>query len=236
MGLGSERKRTGLLLLLLDARISSRGGEKGLDLLQSGLSRTSKEDSAHRAEGGMEVKEQEVLVSGLVNCYPHVRELGDSVTNSSDICSDLLRRVVRDGMKLAASDHAVGHVRFLEVTFERCPSLCSRLLVDNEMVVVLMDLGVKVGQKHLVKGDLICVVLLRTFLRDEESASSHSEHAEATHKLSPGGSLEHSNSGEDMEEGRGDVGRHMGNVTCDVTVTRCEVYPEARRGIHSKMK
>ncbi|KAJ7434063.1 hypothetical protein FB451DRAFT_1195726 [Mycena latifolia] len=168
----------------------------------------NEEDGADIVEGGMEVKKDEILVCGLIDFDIHGVEPLHRIPNGPDVDRDLLRRVVHNSVQLTVSNHAVGHIPFLKMSLERLPSCSSRSLVLHQVLIVLMDLRVEVGDDHPVKRDLIRLSLIRASpIHNPESIKTKKEDAEAFGEFSPVGVINRNHGRENTSKSRGDSRR-----------------------------
>ncbi|KAK7029749.1 hypothetical protein R3P38DRAFT_2931045, partial [Favolaschia claudopus] len=199
-----ECEGTEAIILLLDPRISSRRREEIGDVFKRGLHSACEKNCADGAVGGMEDKEK-ILMICVVNGDPHGSELLDNISHSTGVDGDIFRRIVADSIKLRATYNTIGRIRFLEVTLERFISRSSRDLILDKILIVLMDMGVEVGDDHTIKGKMVGF---------GTRTSSEKEDLEILHKLGPIGPIKYDS--EDISQSCGDRGwSHVITGKCD---------------------
>ncbi|KAK6988279.1 hypothetical protein R3P38DRAFT_3096489, partial [Favolaschia claudopus] len=202
-GASNECEGTETIILLLDPRISSRRREEIGDVFKGGLRSTGEKDSADRAVGGVEVDKEKILMIRIVNGDPHGSVLLDSISHSTGVDGDILGRIMADSVKLSATYNTIGHIRFLEVTLERFKCRSSRDLILDKILIVLVDMGVEVGDDHTIKGKIVGFST-RTSIYNPESVETEKEDLEILHKLGPIGPIE--DDSEDISQSCGDRG------------------------------
>jgi hypothetical protein len=82
-------------------------------------------------------------------------ELLNGSKNSEEVEHDVFGWVVGNGMEFLASEHAIGKIGLLKVSFESRPSGNSRVTVLHEVLILLRNIGEEVGNDLAIQGSLI---------------------------------------------------------------------------------
>ncbi|CAK5278761.1 unnamed protein product [Mycena citricolor] len=106
-----------------------------------------------------------------------------------------------DRVQLSPGSHPGAHARFFEVGLEGSPGSSGRLEIIDERLVLLLYLGVEVGEEHSVQSNLVRLICFWPFPHNPKCVHSQQKHLESLPKLGPVVLPQHRNSGENNGEG-----------------------------------